>query len=134
MNAQTFDIAIIGAGVIGCAVARELSRHELSTILLEANSDLGAESIDFLDIVFRLEKNFDIRIPRGELFPENLASAESGFVQNGVVTESGIAELKQRMPHADVASFAADPKVENIQDLFTVGMICKFLEAKLAKG
>ena len=96
--------------------------------------DLGAESIDFLDIVFRLEKNFDIRIPRGELFPENLASAESGFVQNGVVTESGIAELKQRMPHADVASFAADPKVENIQDLFTVGMICKFLEAKLAKG
>src|SRR5262245_10734582 len=65
--------------------------------------DLGAESIDFLDIVFRLEKNFDIRIPRGELFPENLASAESGFVKDGVVTESGIAELKQRMPHADVA-------------------------------
>jgi acyl carrier protein len=96
--------------------------------------DLGAESIDFLDIVFRLEKNFDIRIPRGELFPENLASAESGFVKDGVVTESGIAELKQRMPHADVATFAADPKVENIQDLFTVGMICKFLEAKLAKG
>ncbi len=96
--------------------------------------DLGAESIDFLDIVFRLEKNFDIRIPRGELFPENLASAESGFVKDGVVTESGIAELTQRMPHADVARFAADPKVENIQDLFTVGMICKFLEAKLAKG
>jgi acyl carrier protein len=96
--------------------------------------DLGAESIDFLDIVFRLEKNFDIRIPRGELFPENLASAESGFVKDGVVTESGIAELKQRMPHADVGSFAADPKVENIQDLFTVGMICKFLEAKLGKG
>jgi acyl carrier protein len=96
--------------------------------------DLGAESIDFLDIVFRLEKNFDIRIPRGELFPENLASAESGFVKDGVVTESGIAELKQRMPHADVVRFAADPKVENIQDLFTVGMICKFLEAKLAQG
>jgi acyl carrier protein len=96
--------------------------------------DLGAESIDFLDIVFRLEKNFDIRIPRGELFPENIASAESGFVQDGVVTEAGIAELKQRMPHADVARFAADPKVENIQDLFTVGMICKFLEAKLAQG
>jgi acyl carrier protein len=96
--------------------------------------DLGAESIDFLDIVFRLEKNFDIRIPRGELFPENIASAESGFVKDGVVTESGIAELKQRMPHADVGKFAQDPKVENIQDLFTVGMICKFLEAKLAAG
>jgi acyl carrier protein len=96
--------------------------------------DLGAESIDFLDIVFRLEKNFDIRIPRGELFPENIASAESGFVKDGVVTEAGIAELTQRMPHADVAKFAADPKVENIQDLFTVGMICKFLEAKLAQS
>ena len=45
--------------------------------------DLGAESIDFLDIVFRLEKAFDIKIPRGELFPENLASADSGFVADG---------------------------------------------------
>lgn len=96
--------------------------------------DLGAESIDFLDIVFRLEKNFDVRIPRGELFPENLAAPDSGYVKDGVVTEAGLAELRQRMPHADVDSFADDPKVENIQDLFTVGMICKFLEAKLAKG
>ncbi len=94
--------------------------------------DLGAESIDFLDIVFRLEKNFEIRIPRGELFPENLASADSGFVEDGTVTETGIKELRERLPFADVDSFAEDPKVENIQELFTVGMICKFLEAKLA--
>jgi len=94
--------------------------------------DLGAESIDFLDIVFRLEKNFDVKIPRGELFPENIASSDSGFVQDGVVTEDGIAELRQRMPHADVDSFAADPKVENIQDMFTVQMIVNFLAAKLA--
>lgn len=94
--------------------------------------DLGAESIDFLDIVFRLEKNFDVKIPRGELFPENLASAESGFVADGVVTETGIAELKEKMPHADIDKFAADPKVENIQDLFTVDMICKFIGAKLS--
>ena len=93
--------------------------------------DLGAESIDFLDIVFRLEKNFSVKIPRGELFPENLASADSSFVQNGRVTEAGIAELRQKMPHANVNKLAADPRVENIQDLFTVGMIVKFLEAKL---
>ncbi len=93
--------------------------------------DLGAESIDFLDIVFRLEKNFNVKIPRGELFPENLASADSSFVQDGVVTESGIAELRNRMPHADVDKFAADPQVENIQDLFTVQMIVNFLERKL---
>ena len=93
--------------------------------------DLGAESIDFLDIVFRLEKNFDIKIPRGELFPENIASSDSGFVAAGKITESGIAELRNRMPHADIDKFAADPKVERISDLFTVDMICKFLAAKL---
>src|SRR5690606_18194831 len=55
--------------------------------------DLGAESIDFLDIVFRLEKAFDIKIPRGELFPENLMSADSGFVKDGKITEEGIQEF-----------------------------------------
>ncbi len=94
--------------------------------------DLGAESIDFLDIVFRLEKNFNVKIPRGELFPENLASADSDFVEDGVVTEAGVAELRKRMPHADIGKFAEDPKLENIQDLFTVQMIVRFLEAKLA--
>ncbi|NOX53324.1 MAG: acyl carrier protein [Planctomycetes bacterium] len=92
--------------------------------------DLGAESIDFLDIVFRLEKAFDIKIPRGELFPENL-TADSNYVQDGVVTEAGIAELRKQMPHADVDKFAQDPKVENIQELFTVQMIVNFVASKL---
>ena len=93
--------------------------------------DLGAESIDFLDIVFRLEKNFDIKIPRGELFPENIASADSGFVAGGKITEQGLVELRTRMPHANIDKFAADPRVERMSDLFTVDMICKFLAAKL---
>jgi acyl carrier protein len=96
------------------------------------SGDLGAESIDYLDIVFRLEKNFGIKIPRGELFPENLSATDGGFVKDGVVTPEGVAELKKRMPHADVDSFAKDPKVENIQELFTVNMIVKFLEKKVA--
>ncbi len=94
--------------------------------------DLGAESIDFLDIVFRLEKNFGIKIPRGELFPENLAAADPSFAQGGVVTEAGIEELRNQLAHADIDRFAQDPKVENIQDLFTVQMIVNFVEAKLA--
>jgi acyl carrier protein len=93
--------------------------------------DLGAESIDFLDIVFRLEKSFDIKIPRGELFPENLASADSGLVADGKVTTEGIAQLRQKMPHADIDAFAANPMVSKISDLFTVKMMCKFLAAKL---
>jgi acyl carrier protein len=94
--------------------------------------DLGAESIDFLDIVFRLEKNFDIKIPRGELFPESIASADSSFVQDGVVTDEGLANIRNSMPYADVDKLAEDPKVENVQDLFTVNMMVRFLEAKLA--
>ncbi len=101
--------------------------------------DLGAESIDFLDIVFRLEKNFGITIPRGELFPENLADSkvkkgevEVPVVADGVVTEAGIELLRSKMPHADIDSFAGDPKVANLPNLFTVEMICKFITARVA--
>ena len=51
--------------------------------------DLGAESIDFLDIVFRLEKTFGIKISRGELFPEDVLSS-SEFVTDGKVTAAGL--------------------------------------------
>ena len=93
--------------------------------------DLGAESIDFLDIVFRLEKEFDIKIPRGELFPENLAAADSGFVEDGKVTADGLAQLREKMPHADIDGFAASPDVNSIPDLFTVNMICKYVGSRL---
>ncbi len=92
--------------------------------------DLGAESIDFLDLQFQLQKAFDIKIPQGELFPENL-TADSEFVKDGYVTEAGIAELKKRLPHADVDKFAEDPKVEKIQDLFTVQMLVNYVASKL---
>src|SRR5215211_5371948 len=72
--------------------------------------DLGAESIDFLDIMFRLEKAFGIKIPRGEMIPENLAN-DPNFVQNGFVTKAGIEDLKKRMPHSDFSKFEADPKL-----------------------
>src|SRR5712671_2650600 len=96
--------------------------------------DLGAESIDFLDIVFRLEREFGIKIPRGELFPESIFQGDPEFVQDGKVTERGLAELKARMPFADLASFEANPDVTSISDLFTVNMITKYIEGKLAKN
>jgi len=95
--------------------------------------DLGAESIDFLDIIFRLEKNFGIKIPRAELFPENLITDQT-LVKDGVYTPEGIAALRERMPYADIDAFAKDPKAENIRNLFTVDMMVKFLENKLASG
>src|SRR3954454_14107890 len=67
--------------------------------------DLGAESIDLLDIVFRLEREFGIKIPRGELFPESIFQGDPEFVQNGRVTTRGLHELRQRMPFADLSQF-----------------------------
>ena len=94
--------------------------------------DLGAESIDFLDIVFRLEKEFDIKIPKGELFPESLTADNPEFVDSGTVTEAGLEMLRERMPHADVDTFAENPKVAHIQDMFTVQMLVNYLLDKLA--
>ena len=93
--------------------------------------DLGAESIDFLDIVFRLEREFGIKIPRGELFPESIFQGDPEFVQNGRVTDKGLAELKARMPFADLSEFEKDPEVGHISDLFTVELITRYIEGKL---
>jgi acyl carrier protein len=94
--------------------------------------DLGAESIDFLDIVFRLEREFGIKIPRGELFPESIFQGDPDFVQNGKVTDKGLAELRARMPFADLSDFEKNPEVSHISDLFTVELITRYIEGKLA--
>jgi len=92
--------------------------------------DLGAESIDFLDIVFRLEKSFDIKIPRGELFPEDiLTNAE--YIQDGRVTEAGLAELRRRMPFANLDEFEQNPVVQDFGNLLTVADMCRFVEGKV---
>ena len=94
--------------------------------------DLGAESIDFLDIVFRLEKAFDIKVPREELFPAEAVLNNPEFVSGGKLTEKGLAELKDKMPHTDLTEFEKDPNVNNIADLFTVDAIVNFVEGKVA--
>ncbi|MGE3821857.1 MAG: acyl carrier protein [Isosphaeraceae bacterium] len=93
--------------------------------------DLGAESIDFLDIVFRLERNFSIKIPRGELFPENVVS-DPELIANGKLTPKGIEELKARMPFADLSEFANDPDIEKIGDLYTVDMLVHYVRSKVS--
>jgi len=93
--------------------------------------DLGAESIDYLDIQFRLEKAFGIKIEKGEMFNPELAN-DPNFVQGGSVTPNGIAELKSRMPFANVAQLEADPQLDNMAKLFTVDMITNFVQSKLA--
>ena len=92
--------------------------------------DLGAESIDFLDIVFRLEKSFGIKIPRGELFPDNIVNNPE-FVQDGKLTETGLNELKTRMPHADFTDFEQDPDINKMAELFKVQTIVNYVAGKV---
>ena len=96
--------------------------------------DLGAESIDFLDIVFRLEREFGIKIPRGELFPESIFQGDPEFVQDGKLTPKGLTELKERMPFADLTRFEQDPDFEGLRDLFTVDLISRYIKTKLDVG
>jgi acyl carrier protein len=96
--------------------------------------DLGAESIDFLDIVFRLEREFGIKIPRGELFPESIFQGDPDFVKDGKVTEKGLHELRTRMPFADLSEFEKDPQVLKIGELFTVELITRFVELKVKEA
>ena len=93
--------------------------------------DLGAESIDFLDIVFRLEKAFSIKIPRGELFPDNILNNPE-FVQNGRLTPAGLTQLKKGMPHADFSEFEKDPNISKMAELFKVQTIVNYIKTKVA--
>lgn len=93
-------------------------------------SDLGAESIDFLDIVFKLEQAFGFKISQGELFPENVAQ-DPTYVKDGKVTPEGISALKARLPHADFAALERDASVKNVARVFTVQTLVNFVERKL---
>src|SRR6476646_4068142 len=121
------------------AVTKDEVFKKVQTALVDAQEvtpqatmvgDLGAESIDFLDIVFKLEKAFGIEIPRNELSPEDiLTNAE--FVKDGKVTPTGIGELKRRMPFVDFAKFEANPQVREVSNLLTGGDLCRYVEGKV---
>ena len=96
-------------------------------------ADLGAESIDYLDIVFKLEQAFDIKIPQGDLFPENVNSNPE-FVKQGMVTDKGIEELRKRLPHIDFTRFSQEPKVTDVPNLFTVNVLVNYVDRKLNQG
>ncbi len=92
--------------------------------------DLGAESIDFLDIVFRLEKSFSIKIPRGELFPDDVLSNPE-YVENGKLTPTGLESLKAAMPFADFTKMEQDPDISKMPDLFTVDTLVRYVDSKI---
>ena len=94
------------------------------------NADLGAESIDYLDITFQLEKAFKIKIPQNDLIPQNLFT-DPRFVSNGVMTADGLAELHRLMPFADLSEFDKNPNINSFRDVFTVDTLVRYVMLKV---
>jgi acyl carrier protein len=94
--------------------------------------DLGAESIDFLDIIFRLEREFGIKIERDELFPDPLAPDDPAFARDGRLTDEGLTALRLRLPYADFRDLELDRRLDQIDDLFTVELLTNFITWKLS--
>jgi len=93
--------------------------------------DLGAESIDILDIIYRMEKTFGIKIDQAEFVPSDILNSPE-FKQGDKLTEAGIAELRKRLPYANLDTFVKNPVVSNIITVLTVNDMCYLIESKLA--
>lgn len=96
-------------------------------------NDLGAESIDILDIGFQLEQAFGFKIEQGEMFPEGVAN-DPELMQDGMVTEKGLAMLRERAPHIQLAELEKDPRLEKVREIFTVDALVTFVENKLGQA
>jgi len=94
--------------------------------------DLGAESIDILDIIYRLEKTFGIKIDQAELIPADLINSPEFKQDDGKLTPEGVAELRKRLPYANLDAFEKNPMVQNIATVLTVNDMCYLIESKLA--
>ena len=121
INAIFPKVAATMADALGC----DLERVKLEASLID---DLGAESIDFLDIVFRLERAFKVKIPRGKIVEEARGPlSESEFEKGGVVSDAGVARLKEFLNEVPPDRIKTPLKVADIPRLFTVETFCKMV-------
>jgi len=97
-------------------------------------ADLGAESVDFLDIVFRLEREFGIKIERDELFPDAISPNDPNLVRDGRVTDGCLTALRLRMPYADFRDLEFDRRLSRVDELFTVELLLNYISWKLTKN
>ncbi len=98
-------------------------------------ADLGAESIDFLDITFRLEREFEIKIPRDELFPDGIFEGDPSCVKDGKITPHGVEKLQTAAPHVAFkdahGNLTFDGTLHGVQDAFTVTSLVNYVNFKL---
>ncbi len=123
INAVFPKVAETVADALGCDVADV--KPDVSLI-----EDLDAESIDFLDMVFRLERSFKVKIPRGKIV-ENARGTltEAEFEQKGLVTDAGMAQLRTYLSEVPADRFKSPMKVKDIPRLFTPETFCKLVIA-----
>ncbi|MDA2915995.1 acyl carrier protein [Nitrospinae bacterium AH_259_B05_G02_I21] len=127
-NNQVFDEV---RAIILEALGVDEKEVELKTRLIE---ELDAESLDFLDIVFRLERSFGIKIPRGEIERNARGGlSDEEFEDNGMVTPEGLEALQRVMPEVDPIYFKDGLAVRDIPRLFTVETFYNIILAKLAE-
>lgn len=113
------------ADTMADALACDLEKVKLDASLI---NDLGAESIDFLDIIFRLERAFKVKIPRGKIVEEARGElSEAEFEQGGVVSDAGLARLRVFLNEVPADRFKSPLKAAEIPRLFTVETFCKMV-------
>src|SRR5258705_4712659 len=106
------------AATMADALACDAEKVKLDASLID---DLGAESIDFLDIVFRLERAFKVKIPRGKIVEDARGDlSESEFDRGGVVSDAGVERLKSFLSEVPPERFKSPLAVADIPRLFTV--------------
>ena len=116
------------SGCVATALGLDDDEVELDHIL---STDLEAESIDYLDITFQLEKTFGITIDRDDLFPQKIFQDDT-LVQGGKITDQGLAFLEEKLPFADIATFKKNPSLDQVPSLFTVRLLVNYVKTKLA--
>lgn len=119
------NVAQTVADAIGC----ELEKVKLESSLID---DLGAESIDFVDIIFRLQRHFKVKIPRGKIVEEARGSvSEAEFEKAGVVSDVGVERLRVFLSEVPPERFTSPLNVADIPRLFTVETFCKLVIRQL---
>jgi acyl carrier protein len=111
------------------ALALDESDVTLSSTLL---GDLGAESIDLLDILFRVEQSTGLKVQAGDLADHvqgGIPDDEFGDA-DGFITPTGLAQLKRVMPQLDVDALTGRLEAEHVMGLFTVANLIDIVSAR----
>ncbi len=109
------------ADALGC----DADEVELDISLIDG---LDAESIDFLDLVFRLERAFKIKIPRGRIVEDARGDLpEEEYEQDGIVTAAGMERLRAFLTEVPADRFSEPMRSADVPRLFTTETFCKLV-------